>query len=201
MKALNRMAELTIFSVVFSKPFVRQMLLLVLAGVIACRSAPVAVPPTTVTRAPAPWSGAALAPATVPAVYISVWRAVENRRQCALMAPARLDPDLQQRATARAATFSGGWAVAYDLPELRSAFGVAGAGASAWEGTVYDAWPEKRVFADSSRVGYGPEGGTGPNWLAYLRIPGQQCLYNVWSRRGRQHLETLLEQLRFVKVE
>ena len=28
-------------------------------------------------------------------------------------------------------------------------------------------------YASCSRVGYGPEGGTGPNWLAYVRIPGQ----------------------------
>jgi hypothetical protein len=59
----------------------------------------------------------------------------------------------------------------------------------------------KRVFADGSRVGYGPEGGTGPNWLAYVRIPGQDCLYNVWSRQGRAQLEQLLAQLRFVAIE
>ena len=101
----------------------------------------------------------------------------------------------------RSATFSGGWAVAYDLPGERSAFGIAGTGSDAWADNVYDAWPEKRVLEDGSRVGYGPEGGTGPNWLAYLRIPGQQCLYNVWSRRGKAHLEELLGQLRFVVVE
>ena len=69
-------------------------------------------------------------------------------------------------------------------------------------GDVYDAWPERRVLADGSRVGYGPEGGgAGPNWLAYVRIPGQDCLYNVWSRRGRAHLEELLAELRFVSSE
>jgi len=50
-------------------------------------------------------------------------------------------------------------------------------------------------------VGYGREGGTGPNWLAYVRIPGQDCLYNVWSRRGQAHLEELLAELRFVAIE
>lgn len=59
---------------------------------------------------------------------------------------------------------------------------AAGTGASAWTGDMYDAWPVKREFADGSRVGYGPEGGTGPTWLAYVRIPGQDCLCNVWSR-------------------
>jgi hypothetical protein len=129
-----------------------------------------------------------------------VWRSAENSTRCALLAPERLDPLLQQAARPRAATFSGGWAVAYDLPETRSAFGIAGTGASAWSGDVYDAWPHRRVFADSSRVGYGLEGGAGTNWLAYVRIPGQECLYNVWSRRGREHLEELLGQLRFVEV-
>ena len=150
---------------------------------------------------PAPWSGPALAPSDVPDIYLTVWRSAENRGRCALLASARLDPGLESRATPRAATFSGGWAVAYDLPGERSAFGLAGTGSDAWAGDVYDEWPEKRLLEDGSRVGYGPEGGTGPNWLAYLRIPGQQCLYNVWSRRGRAHLEELLGQLRFVAVE
>ena len=150
---------------------------------------------------PAPWSGPALARSDVPDIYLTVWRRAENRGRCALLAPSRLDPGLQERATPRAATFSGGWAVAYDLPGERSAFGVAGTGSDAWADDVYDEWPEKRLLEDGSRVGYGPEGGTGPNWLAYLHIAGQQCLYNVWSRRGKAHLEELLGQLRFVAVE
>jgi hypothetical protein len=150
---------------------------------------------------PSPWSESPLAPASIPAVYLDVWRGAENRARCALLAPERLDPVLQQAAQPRAATFSGGWGVAYDTPQVRSAFGVAGTGTTAWSGDIYDAWPHRRVFADSSRVGYGREGGgIGPNWLAYVRIPGQECLYNVWSRRGREHLEELLGQLRFVEA-
>ena len=138
----------------------------------------------------------------MPPVYVAAWRAAANRSRCEPLAPAYVDPDLASRASVRAATFSGGWGVAYDLPGERSAFGVAGTGASAWADDVYDAWPERRLLADGSRVGYGPEGGgAGPNWLAYVRIPGQDCLYNVWSRRGRAHLEALLAQLRFVAVE
>jgi hypothetical protein len=167
-----------------------------------CRPAQPGGPSPAPQLAPAPWSEPALAAASVPAVYRAVWQAAENRQQCALLAPARLDPALASRATVRAATFGGGWGVAYDLPGERSAFGVAGTGASAWQGDIFDAWPERRVLADSSRVGYGPEGGgAGPNWLAYVRIPGQQCLYNVWSHRGQAHLEELLGQLRFVTIE
>jgi hypothetical protein len=53
-------------------------------------------------------------------------------------------------------------------------------------------------WLDGSSAGYGLEGHTGPNWLAYVKIPGQQCLYNVWSRRGKADLEQLIASLRFV---
>jgi hypothetical protein len=62
----------------------------------------------------------------------------------------------------------------------------------------YSEWPHWLRWSDGSSAGYGPEGGTGPNQLAYLTIAGQQCLYNVWSRLGRTHLEQLLRTLRFV---
>lgn len=145
--------------------------------------------------APAPWSGVPIDPALVPQPYLTAWNAAENRATCALIAPRDTGrPD----ATARSATFSGGWGVAYDLPLLRSAFGVAGTGASA-QGDVYDEWPHELAWADGSRAGYGPEGGSGENQLAYVTIPGQSCLYNVWSRLGVDHLEQLLSELRFVR--
>ena len=179
-----------------------------LGGLAGCRSLATVPPsppqPSSVDDAalPAPWAAARLAPSAVPPVYLTVWRAAENRSRCALLAPARLIPALASQARARAASFGGGWGVAYDLPDERSVFGVAGTGAHAGTGDVYDAWPERRVLADGSRVGYGPEGGgAGPNWLAYVRIPGQDCLYNVWSRHGRAHLEELLAELRFVSSE
>ena len=151
----------------------------------------------------APWLGASLQPDDVAPAFTSAWRAAGNRTTCAPLAPRTLgdagDASLQG-ATPRAATFSGGWGVAYDVPGTRSAFGVAGTGTAANEPGTYDQWPHRRSWVDGSRVGYGPEGGTGPNQLAYLTIPGQGCLYNVWSRLGRTHLESLLEQLRFVEV-
>jgi hypothetical protein len=149
-------------------------------------------------QADAPWRTAALARSQVPAVYLTVWNRAENRATCAPIAFATLseEPD----ATPRAATFSGGWGVAYDLPRLRSVFGIAGAGVKASDST-YTAWPHNRSWPDGSTVGYGPEGGTGPNQLAYLRIAGQGCLYNVWSRLSKEHLESLIEAIRFVEKE
>ena len=145
--------------------------------------------------ASAPWQGNAVPASAVPPVYIDVWTKAANKETCALVA---LTQHGQAGATPRAATFSGGWAVAYDLPNQRSAFGIAGTGTEPTADT-YDAWPHKRTWADGSRVGYGPEGHTGPNQLAYLRIAGQRCLYNVWSRLSVEHLESLLEGIRFVR--
>src|SRR5690349_21836485 len=81
--------------------------------------------PTPPDLDPAPWSAAPLAAADVPAVYLQQWRKADNRATCALLAPVALQA---RDAKPRAANFSGGWAVAYDEPGLRSAFGIAGAG-------------------------------------------------------------------------
>ena len=182
----------------------KHRLLLAAALSLACAPAPPPSPPQphagdASRLEPAPWSAPRLAPAAVPAIYLQVWRSAENRQRCALLAPAPAD-GAGEAATARAATFSGGWAIAYDRSSLRSAFGVAGTGVSAWEPGIYDDWPHQTTWADSSRAGYGQEVANDPNWLAYLRIPGQDCLYNVWSRLGRTHLEQWIGRLRFVDV-
>ena len=160
-------------------------------------STPVPPPPPAPALPEAPWAGARLAPGAVPAVFVAEWRKAQNRARCALVAPASLGEGAG--AQPRAAYFGGGWAVAYDRTGLRSAFGVAGTGSRASDPS-YDEWPHRREWSDGSSAGYGPEGGTGPNELAYLRIAGQDCLYNVWSNLGRAHLEQLLESLRFVAV-
>ena len=144
----------------------------------------------------APWAARHLSTAEVPRAYVDAWNAAQNKSTCALVAFA--NTGLISNATPRTATFSGGWAVAYDRSDQRSAFGVAGTGSSATDQT-YE-FPNNRAWPDGSSVSYGPEGGTGPNQLAYLRINGQGCLYNVWSRLGRSHLEQLLSSIRFVDV-
>ena len=153
---------------------------------------PAATPPVS----PAPWTGPSLQWSELPAVYQTQWQKADNRRTCAAIAPRSLGQGAG--AAPRAATFSGGWAVAYDTPSIRSAFGVAGTGSKASD-PAYSDWPYARRWSDGSSAEYGPEGGSGPNQLAYLRIAGQECLYNIWSRLSRQHLELLLDQLRFVE--
>jgi hypothetical protein len=167
----------------------------------ACSTVTTPPPASTFPIRP-PWSAPALARSEVPAVYAAQWAKAENRNTCALIAPRSLGPE-GAGATPRAATFSGGWAVAYDLPNLRSAFGVAGTGVeesgASGSDKAYDQWPFRYTWDDGSKAGYGPEGGSGPNQLAYLHVTGQGCLYNIWSRLGREHLELLLHELRLVK--
>lgn len=158
-----------------------------------------------------PWSAPPLPRTAVPEVYLEQWSRAANRQHCRLMAFSDLGEGNEQ-ATARAANFSGGWAIAYDRPGLpgvnaagRScdecglgAFGIAGTGTTPdspynWENWVY--------WRDGSKAGYGLEGGTGPRRLAYVTVEGQGCLYNVWSFAGEEHLEYLLDQLRFVDIK
>lgn len=145
----------------------------------------------------APWAAATLRRGAVPPVFFTEWRKADNRASCGLIAPAASGAGTG--AIPRGATFSGGWAVAYDLGSTRSAFGIAGTGSLAADPS-FASWPFNLRYADGSTAGYGPEGQTGPKQLAYLRIRGQRCLYNVWSAISREHLEFLLTQLRFVDL-
>jgi hypothetical protein len=155
-----------------------------------------ATTPPPVASGP-PWRGETLSPDAVPNVYVTQWQKAENRDTCAVVALRSVGAQ-GEAATPRAAAFSGGWGIAYDLPNMRSAFGIAGAGVRAGEPS-YSKWPYVQEWGDGSKAEYGPEGGEGPNQLAYVRIAGQDCLYNVWSRLGREHLELLLRELRFVR--
>lgn len=155
-------------------------------------------------------------PLVAQALVLAEWRKAENRRVCA---PLAFATDDRVEGRARRANFSGGWAVAFDLPGRHSAYGLAGAGVLPGdEASIGDQreilarqWPYVRALPGlrpQTFAGYGIEGakplttadpqGLGENLLAYVRVPGQRCLYNVWSRLGRRHLELLLDSLRLV---
>lgn len=175
----------------------------VVAWLAACQPAPgppgAADPPDPPGPPPAPWSAAPVPATEAPPALVREWERAPNRATCAPLVPTDTGPE-GAAAEPRRASFGGGWGVAWDLPELRSAFGIAGTGVEPGPDT-FDDWPHRRVWADGSRAGYGPEGGTGPNQLAYLRLTGQRCLYNVWSRIGVEHLERILDGLRYVAPE
>ena len=119
----------------------------------------------------------------------------------------------------RAADFSGGWGVAFDLPNLRSAYGFAGPGvlpddeipAEAHRDRLERQWPYMQALGQlpaPSFAGYGLSGaepypednpeGHGLQSIAYVHVGGQTCTYNVWSRISRAHLQALLGNLRLL---
>ena len=79
--------------------------------------------------------------------------------------------------------------------------GIAGAGVEGSPENL-EKWPYHKQIPGGIRAGYGLEGVTmGPGWLAYVLVPGQGCLYNVWSHVSREQLEEILDGLRLVRVE
>ena len=150
-------------------------------------------------------------------IVMAEWRRAENRADCA---PLLLGTDADRGGKPRRAQMSGGWGIAFDTPSVRSAYGYGGAGALPEDRESHAAkverlqkqwpslrrWQERENLPAESFAGYGLNGaapypdsnprGTGLHSGAYLRIPGQACLYNVWSRISRDHLETMLRELR-----
>lgn len=148
------------------------------------------------------------------------WAKADNRADCAPLALKSVGGVVG--ATPRRALFSGGWGVAFDTPGRRSAFGFAGPGLLPADRADFAVqldvlarqWPHVRRWdaaenlPGGSAAGYGVIGaepypadnpaGQRLHSLAYLRIPGQACQYNVWSRISRAHLEAILGALRVI---
>lgn len=177
----------------------------------ACATAPATTPtthaPGATTEPLAPWN--AHAPAAAPRIILDQWSRADNRATCAPLTIADVG-DRARGGTARRANFSGGWAVAWDVPGLpgrdasgypcatcgRGAFGIAGAGVTV--GPDYENAPSRHRldYAGQNWVTYDLEGSTGPNWLAQIRVDDQQCVYQLWSFLGRDHLEHLIRNVR-----
>ncbi|MXO58219.1 hypothetical protein GRI89_01490 [Altererythrobacter salegens] len=150
-------------------------------------------------------------------LILEQWAKAENKDKCA---PVGFVPGEGSDGVPRVADFSGGWSVAFDLPGRRSAYGIAGTGlipddaldAETQRSRLQVQWP---YFQDLGQLrqpafaGYGMEGaaaypegnpgGHGVDSLAYVRIEGQECTYNVWSKLGRGHLERMLADLRMIE--
>ena len=145
------------------------------------------------------------------------WAKATDKARCA---PLALAGDAGGGGTPRRANFSGGWGVAFDRPGLRSAYGFAGPGilpgdtgsAETQRARLKRQWPLMKEIATlppPSFAGYGLSGaepyppnnpeGYDRQSVAYLRVGGQACTYNVWSRISRAHLESLLDNLRLLR--
>ena len=173
-------------------------------------SSPASPPPSAPTLAAAPWAGARLSRADIPAVYVAQWEKAENRATCSALGFASLGEGAGARP--RPANFSGGWAVAYDKPGEpgveangqfcadcgRGTFGIAGTGADAIGATPPDG-AEIIEWSDGSSASLFLQGGTGPGHLAYVTVRGERCLYNVWTYLGMEHLQFLVQNLRYVE--
>jgi hypothetical protein len=154
----------------------------------------------------ASWNGPHLLESEVPAVLLREWQRAKNRHACTPLAlpPTRFGDGADAQVIHRA-TFIGGWGIIYKHP--RGDFTIAGTGEPAHGGVdPADPWPYHIHWNDGSVAGYGTEGGQysdGPdaaNYLAYLIIPGQDCLYNIRTKQGKWHLEYLLDHLKLVNV-
>lgn len=171
---------------------------------------PASPPPHLAPDDPPPAAPVPLAPGLIRAEWVKS----DDRQSCA---PLAFTTDGGAPAKARRADFSGGWGVAFDTPRLRSAYGLAGPGVlpgddappAAQAERLGAQWPHFTTLAGlpaPAFAGYGIEGardfpadnpdGRGLNAVAYVRVGGQRCTYNVWSRLGRAHLEALLDSLR-----
>jgi hypothetical protein len=143
-----------------------------------------------------PWSNKPVKPKFVPEAYYSQWHRAENQKNCGLLVLTA--PNKSPQPIIRKAKFLGGWAVAYDIPSQPGLYGIAGTGVLALDSNDANTFPNTIRWSDGSYASYGLEGGTGPDYLAYVTVAGQGCLYNVWSKRGKKHLEELLYSMRFV---
>lgn len=146
----------------------------------------------------ASWTQSTINSNQTDAIYRQEWLKAESKNLCPILALPKNSLAHLSGHTARRANFSSGWGVAYDLPKLRSAYGVANAGTTS-PNELFTDWDYNVVYRDGSRVSYGREGGnpTG-NWLAYIVIPRNNCFYNVWSVQSKAHLEQMIVDLRMV---
>ncbi len=152
-------------------------------------------PPASI---PQSWRKTPILATATDQVYVAEWKKSANHNVCPLLVlPNNADSQLLNHSVRRA-NFSGGWGVAYDIPELRSAYGVANTGIAAPVGHLA-IWHDYHVYDDGTELTYGREGGN-PNaqWLAYLTLADNHCQYNIWSKQGKAHLEQLIADLRVV---
>jgi hypothetical protein len=154
----------------------------------------------------APWSGALVPASSLPETVATALESAENRSWCAPMVPASAGEP------ARAATLAGGWSLEFDqrgAPGVRAngnscircgraAFGVAGTSMGTDEAVDFDEEAPIAMFNDGSTQDVVAEDGVAS---ATLTVGGQGCVYQVWSFLGEDHLNSLLEELRFVELE
>ncbi len=132
------------------------------------------------------------------ALVLAEWAKADNRASCA---PLSFASTGQARGAPRSANFAGGWAIAFDLPHLRSAYGVAGTAVQSGEEppsdidrtALMERWPYFRELDHlpaPAFAGYGVEGATPLSAGQFLR-PGDQLAGVRASRQATLPLQRL----------
>jgi hypothetical protein len=150
---------------------------------------------TVTTKGPStsttPWRSAKLANA--PKAWLDAWGRAKNRRTCALLAPADAGANMAgASATADRVAGDAGWDVYLRRgPYLVEILGLFDATDGPEEAREFEkTWP------DGSVARYGDDQG---GYEAVLVIPGQRCGYRIYDSQGKEHLEFVLDHLRFVQ--
>lgn len=175
--------------------------LILCAGLLSCQSThSVAQTSSANTAMPtAPWTNLTIKDSQTEAIYRKEWAKSKSKSLCPILALPRTAGAHISGHRVRRADFSSGWGVAYDLPDMRSAYGVANTGTIKSKDISFH-WPYNMTYQDGSIAGYGHEGGNpSAQWLAYLVIPQNNCFYNVWSGVSKEHLEHVISDLRKVR--
>lgn len=154
--------------------------------------------PSIIISPKAPWTHATIKSNQTDELYRKEWVKSDSKSSCPILALPKHAKSHLNGHRVRRASFDGGWGVAYDLPNLRSAYGIANAGTIDLKDTFND-WPYNVTYQDGSILSYGHEGNdASANWLAYLITPQNHCFYNIWSAQSKDHLEQIISDLRKV---
>lgn len=151
---------------------------------------------------PAPWSESPVEVLHAPEALLRSWAAAENRGWCAPLASLSAD------GTPRAVDLDGGFGVVFDVPGQRGVDGAGevcddcGTGTFGVAGTMMTpAELGDETLAPSYRDGsYAEVAADGGVASATFTVPGEGCVYQVWSFLGEEHLRTLLGGIRRVAL-
>jgi hypothetical protein len=164
-----------------------------------------------------PWDAPPLSSSDTPGILIDAWSRSPKKNACPAMT--FVDPGVGEGGQPRQTDIGGLWAVAWDKPGSpgmladgyesptagRSTFGIAGVEAFPADPNVRSPnrlrWNDDSVAnLGSSKLGegYGEPQGENVHWNADVQISRNMCHYTIWTYLGREHLDFLLTQLRFV---
>ncbi len=159
----------------------------------------------------APWAGPHLSANEAPRPLLAAWESAENRDSCAPIASSSLG--VASGARARTSELSGGWLVELDRPGLpgidrqgrecdtcgRSVVGIAGTSVSPEALLVGDDDTLAPTYSDGSHAETEFTEADGEHVASItFTVPGQSCVYEVWSLLGPEHLQEVVAGLRIV---